>query len=211
VYKRQEDTDLCHFVHASEKDYGVQCVIVRDFGLVKEYTIQNYPCVKSVYENRPQGSLKDVAFMHVASPGKAFERFDQEKYKIVMTSKAYFNLLNFFHSEWSLVVKRIESDYQDIKSKKEWITLCPTMSFRGMADIVYKLPLDDTNSLALNLVVTKRVDNGKTNIALTYTDETLGSIHLPPGPMVHLAQDKEYIVKVFDYKEPVVTKRSRQC
>lgn len=210
-YKLKENTDLCHYVHASEKDYGIQCVIVRDYNLVKEHTIQHYSAIKSLFENRPQGSLKDIAFLHVASPGKAFDKFDAEKYKLVMTSKAYFNLLDFFHSEWSLVMKRMESDYQDIKTKKEWITLCPTMSFRGAADVVYEMPLDVTNTFALHLSVIKRVDTGKTNITLAYTDDSLGSTHLPPGPMVHLAQDANYIAKLFDYKEPLATKRSRQC
>lgn len=209
-YKVKDNADLCHYVHSSEKDYGVQCVILREATQIKDYSPQHYAGIKSLFENRPQGSSKEVVFLHVASPGKVFEKFDQEKYKLVMTAKAYFRLLDFFKSEWQLVVKRIESDYQDIKAKKEWIQINPSVSFRGSADIIFKLPLDSTNTFALDMVVTKRFDTGKTNIMLTYTDETLGSVHLPPFPMVHLAQDMAYLTSLFNYKDEVITKRSRQ-
>jgi hypothetical protein len=210
-YKIKENADLCQYIHSSEKDYGVQCVIMREANNIKEYSPHHYAGIKTLFESRPQDSVKEVAFLHVAPPAKAFEKFDQEKYKLVLTAKAYLKVLEFFQSEWSLLFKRMESDIQNIKAKKEWITLNPNISFRGAADIIFMTPLDTTNTYALNLVVTKRIETGKTNITLSYTDETLGSLHLPPAAMDYLAQDTAYLTKLLDYKEPVATKRSRQC
>jgi hypothetical protein len=197
-YKLKEYSDLCHFIPPSEKEHGIQCVFLRNPNSVKDYSPLHYTAVKSLFENRSQ-LIKEVAFLHITTPGKAFEKFDQEKYKLVIAAKA-----------WPLVQKRMESDYQDMKEKQEWIALSPSISFRGPADIIYKSTLDSTNTFALELVVTKRIDTGKTNITLAYTDETLGSVSLPPAPMMHLAKENAFFSSVWDYKEAVITKRSRQ-
>jgi hypothetical protein len=198
-YKLKEKSDLCHYVMSSEKDYGVQAVILRE----------NSPhnVSKVITEGK---SCKDVVYLHVASPGKAFECFEQEKHKLIIAPKAYFQLLQFFHSDWPLVFKRLEVDYQSLKARTDWIALDPAISFRGPADIVYKCTLESATTFALHLVITKRIDNGKTNISLAYTDESMGSMHVPPGPMAHLAQTGDYLRSLYDYKEPVATKRSRQ-
>lgn len=167
--------------------------------------------VKGLFENRssPTGK-RDVVFLQVASPAKAFDHFDAEKYKIIVTADAYFKLLQFFQSEWQLVKKRLDSDHQDIKTNREWISISPTISFRGPADIVYQFVLDATNTFALNLVVTKSFDNGKTNITLCYTDETMGSIHLPALALTEMAKDLPYLRSLYEYKEGLISKKSRQ-
>lgn len=208
-FKFEENTDLCQFSLSTEKEYGVQCVILRDCQNPKEYTTQHCSVVKTLFEERPT-YCKDVVFLHVVSPGKAFEKFDQEKYKLVLVARAYFKLLDFFQSEWPMLQKRMESDYQLCKARKDWISLEPGYSFRGASEIVYTNPLDTTNSFALELVVTKRIDNGKTNISLSYTDEKMGSLHLPPQPMVQLAQGRSYLHSIYNYKKGVPSKKSRQ-
>jgi hypothetical protein len=206
-YKLKDSSDLRHFIMSSEKEYGVQCVILRD---CRDHTAQHSNMVKLLLDSRPQSSNKDVAFLQVCSPGKAFELFDHEKYKLILATKAYFKLLEFFQTEWPLVFKRIELDYQALKAKKDWISLNPSISFRGPADIVYRSPLDTTNTFVLDLVITKRIDNGKTNITLMYTDENMGSLHLPPQAMVQLAQSYPALTSLYDYKDQASTKRSRQ-
>lgn len=209
TYKLKEIADLCHFSLATEKDFGVQCVMLRDLTASQEYTIQHCNVINALMEGREK-SLKDVAFLHVASPGKGFDRFDQEKYKLVLTGRAYIRLLEFFHSDWPLLQKRLDMDYQNIRSKKEWISKYPSVNFRGPADIVYTLPLDATNTLSLDLVVTRRCENGKTNIWLGYTDEKLGSVHLPNQTMSILAKDLANMKSLYDYKEGPANKRGRQ-
>ena len=209
TFKLKENTDLCHFNLSSEKDFGVQCVILRDCNSQQDYTSQHANVVKALFEGRAK-TLKDVAFLHVASPGKAFEKFDQEKYKLVLTGNAYLKLLEFFQSDWSLLQRRLDLDFQSIKTKKDWILMISSFKFKGPADIVYRLPLDTSNTLCLELVVTKRGDNGKTNICLVYTDETLGILHLPPPTMVNLAKDLEFVKSHYDYKDGPSPKRGRQ-
>jgi hypothetical protein len=200
TYKIKEGCDLRHSTLASEKEYGVQCVILRN---VQEHSS---PIVKALCDNR----VKDVAFLHVAIPGKTFDVFEHEKYKLALTPKAYIKLLEFFVSDYELVLKRMESDYHAIKTKKAWMTLKTDVSIRDPVEIVFTLPLDVTNAFALELKITKRIDVNKTNILLAYTDEEMGFIHLPPQPMMLLAESYNYLSSLYNYKEPVAPKRSRQ-
>lgn len=195
-YKLKENSDLCHFCLSSEKEYGVQSIILR----------HNKKTHHALLKNRSHR----LVFMHVASPGKAFEVFEHEKYKIVIVADAYFKLLQFFHSDWPLVLKRVESDYLDMKTDVEWIGLKPSISFRGPADIIYRLPLDETSEFRLDLVVTRREDTGKTQISLVYTDATLGYLNLPPEPMMRLAEDHASLLSLCGYKETLCIKTSSQ-
>lgn len=213
-YKPKELTDLCHFVSSSATDYGVQCTILREFNTVKEYTSQHFNIIKTLYEGRPaaasQQCNKDVAFLHVSQPGKTFEKFDQEKYKLALVPKAYFKVLEFFQSEWPMVYNRIESDFLNIRGRKEWYNVTPSISFRGPADVQFTLIVDSTDHIELALKVTKSHDLGKTNISLCYTDDTMGSIHLPPLTMVKMAQERAALSTLYYYKEPPSSKKSRQ-
>lgn len=206
-YKLKEHTDLCHFIPSSTTDFGVQCTVLREGQNIKEYTGQHYNIIKTLFEGRQH---QDVALLVVTQPGKSFEHFDHEKFKLALVPKAYFRVLEFFQTEWPLVYKRIESDFQNMKGKKEWLNLIPTISFKGPADIQYQLIVDSTDHVELVLKVTKSHELGKTNITLCYSDEHLGSIHLPPLTMVKLAQDRGYLNTLFNYKETLSTKKSRQ-
>lgn len=208
-YKLKEHSDFCHFSHSSATDYGVQCSILRDANTIKNYTGQHTNIINTLYEGRPQ-SIKEVAFLHVSQPGKTFEKFDHEKYKIALVPKAYIKVLEFFQTEWPLVYNRIESDFQIMKAKKEWLNITPSISFRGPADIHYQLIVDSTDHVELALKVIKNYDTGKTNITLCYSDETIGSTHLPPLGMVKMAQDRAYLNTLYNYKEALSTKKSRQ-
>ena len=106
-YKLKENTDLCHYFLASEKEYGVQCIILREKNKPNDITQKHLNVVKCLFENRISHSPKDVAFIQVAPPAKAFEKFDAEKYKIIIVADAYFKLLQFFNSDWPLVRKRL--------------------------------------------------------------------------------------------------------
>lgn len=203
--KVREHSDLCHFTLATEKEYGVQCIFLKDPNQQREYTALHKSVVKALQE-----ASKDIVFVQVTGPGKAFEKFDLEKHKIIITSKAYVSLLEFFQKEWPLLQTRIETDYHDMKNKNEWKSYGPTLSFRGGADIVFKYPLDTTASYSLEFVVVKKFDSGKTNISLQYVHEQMGSCHLPPVSMMKLAQDYALLTGLCDYKEPSPSKRNRQ-
>lgn len=204
----KENSDFCHFLLSTEKDYGIQSVIFRDGTKAKDYAGSCYNVVKLLCENRP---FKDICFMQISGPNKSFESFEKEKYKIVLLAKSYFKLLEFFQKEWQPLEVRMEADYQSIKSRKDWYALCPFLSFQGDANIVFKLPLDVLpNKVVLELLITKRGDNGKTNITLGYSDDTMGNTHLPLQPMLQFGQHLAYISSVFHYKETSPSKRSRQ-
>lgn len=205
----EENTDICHFNIASEKDYGVQCVILREAHSIKEYTAQHSNIFSVLFEGRTQNT-KDVAFLHVASPGKAFGHFDKEKYKIALLPKAYFNVLEFFKTEWPLVFQHMETDYQAAKVKKEWIWYSPTINIRNPGHITFQKIIDSAGPLKLTLQITKNVKIGKTNISLFYSDETMGSIQLPPLTMVNMANDLASLNSLYHYKDEVPSKKSRQ-
>lgn len=206
-YKLRENSDLCQYQLASEKEFGVQCCLFRDSKSCKEFSSHYYNLYRTHYET----GLTTAAFITVAPPNKAFEKFDQEKYKIVIPARAYFKLLDFFLTEWPLVVKRCECDYNDMMERREWITLTPSISFRGPADVIYRQTIDATTAVNLDLVVTKRGDStGKITVSLVYTEEKLGSINLPPFPMLQMAQEIGYLNDLYEYKETIIPKRSRQ-
>lgn len=202
-YKLKENTDLCHFCLPTEKEYGVQCIIIRENNDCRDMTLQHLPVVKTLLESRPLSVPKDLAFIHIALPNSNFNSFDNEKYKIIIPASAYFKLLDFFQTDWPFVQNRLESDFQDVKSSQEWIAIDATcISFRGPADIMYRMPLDMTNSFALDLVAIKRMDTGKCMLSLVYSDSTLGCLSLPPQPMLQLAKRSAYLKSL--YEEPVV-------
>lgn len=207
-YKLREKTDLCHFSLPTEKDYGVQCIILKESNNIKDITAQHVDVAKALFEGRPQYSPKDLAFIHVAQPNQHFTSFDNEKFKIIITASAYFKMLEFFASDWSVVQTRFDSDFEDVKSKQEWIAIDPTsISFRGHADIMYRLPLDVGNTFALDLIAIKRMDTGKSMLSLVYTDPMFGYTSLPPGPMVQLAKNWTYLKSL--YEEGMSVKKKR--
>jgi hypothetical protein len=209
-YKLRPNTDLCHFYPPTETDYGVQCLLLRENNNIRSVTVQYYNVAMQLFENRVGYSPKDFVFIQVASPNTKFGPFDAEKYKLIIVASAYFKVLEFFASEWTHVQKRIDADYGDLKANQEWISINPAISFRGPADIYYKQPLDSTNTFVLDLAVTKRIDSGKVTVSLNYSDPKLGCLSLPVGTMLQLAQDYAYLKSLYDYKEPIATKKSRQ-
>lgn len=208
-FNLRDKSDMCHFCLTSEKDYGVQVIILREKN-PNDITQKYLHIVKTIIDSKQNTENKNIVFMQVAAPAKAFDHFDNEKYKLILSVEAYFNLLHFFQADWPMVKKRLDSDFQDIKSNRAWISLTPTISFRGPADVNYQTTLDTTNNYSLNLMVTKQYDSGKTNITLGYTDDSLGSTHLPYTAMMALAKDLAYIKSLCEYKEGPPSKKSFQ-
>lgn len=206
-YRLRDNSDLCHYLLSCEKEFGVQCCLFRDSKKCKEFSSHYFNLFRTHYET----GLSTAAFLQVAPPNKAFEKFDQEKYKIVIPVKAYYKVLDFFLTEWPLVVKRCECDYNDMMAGTEWITLTPSISFRGPADIIYRQTIDSTTAVNLDLVVTKRGDStGKITVCLVYTEEKLGNINLPPFPMLQMAHEMKFLKDLYEYKETIIPKKSRQ-
>jgi hypothetical protein len=205
----QEKSDLSHYYFASEREYGVQCVILYENSYTKDYTLKLSKIFKLLNDGRPQ-AIQEVALLHVAPPGSFFDMYDKELYKFAMIPAAYFKLMEFFKSEFALVLKRMESDYQTMQKKTEWIKHSTDISFRGIANIVYRQELDSTNTFVLNLKVTKSGKTGKTKISLIYSDDNLGTIHLPPVPMTQLALTYPNLLQLYNYKDLSTSKKSRQ-
>lgn len=208
-FQLRDTNDLCHFILASEKDYGAQCLFLSETSSTKDYTVHFVKILRQLNDGRAQ-PIKDVAFLHVVPPGQSFNSYDNEKCKLALTTKAYFRMMDFFKSELPLVIKRMDADCLAMKQKNDWIKIFPDISFRGIADCVYKLPLDTTNTFVLDLVVFRRGDSGKTNISLNYSDEKLGSVNLPPATMTNLANGVNNLTHLYNYKEPSPPKKTRQ-
>lgn len=204
-FKSREPGDVCQFVSSSEQDYGVQCVIVKDVHNAKDYTAQHLNVAKTIASGKP---CKDIVFIHIAMPGKAFEPFDMEKNKLIIPVKAYFKLLEFFQNEAEAVLNRLEAEASAMQTKKTWITVEPGLSFRGIADVIATLQLDSGSSYSLDLVLTRRLDLNITQVVLGYSDHTLGLVGLPIPPMMQLASRHSAVHKY--YKETVSSKKSRQ-
>lgn len=176
-YKLKDACEVLHFIQSSEKEYGVQCNIIRETknkgshsytttepskspsaalaeavesicspttsGLKNDYknivtqqspsyNISQSVCqqnkefavhsniAKTLFEERQGGHKvrRDVAYLRVTSPGKAFETYEKEKQKIAMTVSAYLELLRFFKSEYRLLENRMEHDYKKMLEKK---------------------------------------------------------------------------------------------
>jgi hypothetical protein len=206
-YERREATAVCNFLPSSEKEYGVQCIIFKEHNSPKEYTTKHINVVKTIVSGKP---CKDIAFLHVSLPGKAFDLFDNEKYKLVLLASAYFQLLEFFKNDFNNVIKRMDEESPGLKSKKDWIFAEPMVSYRGLADIKASVQLDSGPSYSLDLVITRRLDINKTSIVLGYSDDTMGLLSLPHTTFLQLSSAHATVCALNDYKEPVPAKKSRQ-
>lgn len=168
--------------------------------------------VKKLYEDRPKQVRRDVAYLKVSQPGKSFDTYDREKYRLPMTMNAYFEVLKFFKQEYRMVENRMEADYKNMLERKEWLSVCPSIAFRGGADIEFKMPVDMSNGFTLDLVIRKSYESGKKSIYLEYSEPSMGKILLPGSVMEELSQDLSFLMGLCngDYKETLIHKRSRQ-
>jgi hypothetical protein len=242
TYKLRDASQLLHYLPSSENEFGVQCCMIREGPMSVEEAVKSITSpttsaskreyralvtpsaspaphqefaahaslVKTLFDDR--NKRRDVAYLRVCPPGKSFETYEKEKYKLAMTIRAYLDLLRFFKSEYHLVSKRMEQDRKHMMDKTEWLPLLPTVSFKGGADIDYRLPLDRANTFDLELVIKKKFDATHKTIMLQYTDEKMGYIMLPGPVMEILCKDLPFITSFLDgeYKEASTSKRSRQ-
>ncbi len=240
TYKLRDASQLLHSLPSSQNEYGVQCCMIREGPMSVEDAVKSITSPTSSTSKREYRALvtpsaspaphqefsahtslvktlfdnkrRDVAYLRVCPPGKAFETYDKEKHKLAITIRAYLDLLRFFKSEYHLVCKRMEQDRKHMLDKTEWLPLLPTLSFKGGADIDYRLPLDQANAFDLELVIKKKFDATHKTITLQYTDEKMGYIVLPGTVMEILSKDLPFITSFLDgeYKEGSSSKRSRQ-
>ena len=206
-YPSRDVFDVCQFVPSSEKEFGVQCHILKETKSPKEYTTQHVSVVKTITSGKPN---KDVVFMHVSLPGKTFDVFDNEKFKIVIPLRAYFKLLEFFKNDFDATIKRMEEEATGLMKQKEWILIEPGLSYRGLADIVATLELDSGSSYTLSLIITRRLDIHKTTIVLAYSNETMGLLSLPHNAFLQMMKQIPKVATYCNYKEAVPAKKSRQ-
>lgn len=201
---------------AAKKEYKALVTDSQSPAHISEYVCHNN-IFKIVFEDRPGGNKvrKDMVYLQVSPPGKAFEPYEKEKHKLAITLSAYIELLKFFKSDFRLLDNRMESDYKRMNNLKECLPLKQNFSFRGKADIEYKQCLDQSNNFNLDLVITKSGDQGRKNISLQYTDKSMGRLTLPPTVMEEMGKDLPHLLNFleegFEYKEPPSLKRQRQC
>lgn len=207
-YTLSDLNDVCHFVLPNEKEYGIQNTIVRNLGteLEDQYKVHADLVNKLFAEN----AQRDVVFMQVTGPGKAFELYDKAKCKLPITLKAYVKLLKFFESEYSRIVSRSDGDTQIMRAGLKWLSLSPSITFRKPADICFKKTLERGIHHDLDLFFEKRHINGKRCVTLRYTNQDTEVFYVPPPALTYLAQEVDIINNLQNYTEVPVQKKSRQ-
>lgn len=206
-YTLSETNGVCHFLLSNEKEYGMQSTIFRNVQTLPEQYTVHAPLLDQLFYDK---EARDVVFLQVASPGKAFETYDKEKYKLPITLKAYKELLYFFSIEYPMVVSRFDGDQHIMMAGKQWLSISPTISFCGPADITYRKVLDKNVSFDLELILVRRVELNRTSVILKYTKDDMGMLYIHPPALQSLAKDRSYISSLTTYKGGSTPKRSRQ-
>ena len=160
---------LRHQILASGPQLGIRCFITREDG-------------------EEEGQVD----MQVSRPMAAF--FGDEP-KLVMSIEAYINLLHFFHTEYSILEKRMIHDHQNMKEQTEWMLLNPFLSFCELADIHFGIGITET----LRLEITKKAIDG--NMPATLKDEGGASLVFTPETMKILSHDLPLLREVLHYKK----------
>lgn len=207
-YSLSDLNDVCHFVMSNEKEYGMQNVIFRNapVELEDQYKIHTHLVNKLFVENAP----RDVVFMQMAGPGKAFEPYDKEKNKLPITLKAYIEVLKFFANDYERVLSRSEGDIHAMAMQTKWLSLSPSITFRGPADICFKKTLEKGLHQNLELYFEKKQSTGRRSVTLRYTNKDMGVLYIHPPAIVHLAQDLDIISGLQNYIGAPISKKSRQ-
>lgn len=207
-YTLTEANDVCHFVLSNENEFGMQNTILRNVGteLPEPFKIHSQIVNRLFTENEP----RDVVFMQVALPGKAFELYNKERQKMVITLKAYIELLKYFATDYPLVFKRIEADTNVMAVGRQWLSQTPSFTFTGPANITAKKTLVRDIHYNLDIWIERRHDLGKRCATLRYSNEDLGVLYVHPQALLFLAQEIDLISGLQNYKGAPVAKKSRQ-
>jgi hypothetical protein len=174
--------------------------------LPESYAIHANIVERLFTENEP----RDVAFLQIASPGKKFEVYNKEKFKMPIPLKAYVELLNFFATDYERVKSKIDADGHVMSVGKEWLSLKPSMSFLGPADITFRKTLANHANYTLELFIVRRHEVGKISTTLRYSVEDMGMMYIHPPGMLYLSHDREDVTALQHYKGEPIAKKSRQ-
>jgi hypothetical protein len=206
-YSLTDANIVCHYILPGEKDFGVRGTIYRNVNtLPEQYQIHANVVNQMFAEKEP----RDVVFLQVTGPGKKFDAYNKEKHKIPITLKAYIELLNFFATEYERVKNRMDADIHAMALGKEWLSLKPSITFSGPANITFRKTLAKHTNYNLDIYIVRHHEIGKTSITLRYTAEEMGMVYLHPPAMIYLSQDREDIATLLLYKGEPMPKKSRQ-
>ena len=207
-YTLSDLNDVCHFVQPNEKEFGMQNTILRnvDVEVAAPFKSQSRLVNKLFAEDEP----RDVVFMQLTAPGKAFETYEKEKNKLAISLKAYCELLNFFASDYALLKSRMDGDIHIMSQGQQWLSMMPSMTFRNPANICFRKTLVKNIHYTLDLYIECRAGVGKKTATLRYSNEDLGILYINPQVLVHLAKDRTIISGLQTYKGGPLAKKSRQ-
>lgn len=209
TYKLNKACELWHMILSSEKEHGVQAFIFKDCKKIKEEFLTHAPIIDLLYADKPDAA-RDVVFLQVSPPGKTFAKYSEDKHKLCMTLGAYLDLLKFFRNDYTKMSKKMDTDMKLMGNKSDWLSLNPFISFRGPADIYFKLVLETTPHHTFELTITKEYDTGNLLARLVYSEDKMGSISLPLATIKTMSRDLPTINDLVDYKETGPNKRQRQ-
>jgi len=190
-----------HFIPGKEKEQGVQATIFRDVGrnpLTEEY--QSYMRqVDKLYDSKSEVP-KDVVFFQISQTGKPFERFDNEKAKLVMSYVAYVQLLLFYRNDYEKAVARIQAERKKFDNPLQRFLVHPEVSISGPVNCLWKINIDCRKDLELSLTVDYVAKTKAKSVYLKYnTDEY--ALYLPHAPMVKLAESMDKMLSTIQTRE----------
>lgn len=208
TYELGDSWKICHMNGATENDYGIKVFLIKDCGsgMPPEF-VKDMETVNKLFNERPTFP-KDAAFIQVCLPAQTFTTYSEEAMTFVMPVTAYLKLLEFFRTDFPLLMKRLDSDAKRLSEPNEWVRLSPTIHTSTVSNICYKNTLDVCNNFLLDLIVVRNLSKNMTQIKLKYSDETMGSITLPAATMINLSKDRPTLTSLLDYKEGNSRKRS---
>lgn len=208
TFELSEPSKLCHVWGATEHEHGVLVHLYKDIssGLPASFA-KSAHTVDQLFAERPTFP-KDVALLQISQPATVFTTYNEESQTFAMTIAAYLKVLEFFRSDFHLVMKRMDSDVARLKDQVEWVTLTPTIQTTTVLNIVYKNTVDVCNNFNLELIVLRSIETNRTQTLLKYSDDTMGSVVLPYLTMINTCKDRPVLTNLLDYKDNGSRKRS---
>ena len=203
-----ESTPITMTVNSTADEQGIKVSIFKN---IKKYKIPSPYHIHSsyidkIYANTPESTPRDVAFIQICPQGMDFEPYDKEKIKMVVTLKAYINILTCFNKYYSTWQEEIAV----FKAESNGIHHEGTISYGGHASMHMGSIIEETPDFQLKVDFCFNYGKNTEYIILFYSFKEFETVILPPLGFLELASDLSKLNNLLKYKDVRDRKRSRQ-
>jgi len=187
------------FIHTAGagRDHGGCQAVIGRWGVQNEYldeigvSFDRDPHLETLHVYGGQDVTAMYAFVQSTARGEAFGNYSgTARDTIVIPVQCYVRLMDFFGSdEWTRAREKLDRHVENVRSRRLPIQMSLHESFLGEGDVVYKLPLVFFADFNLELEV--RVDSAskRHRAKLRFSNESIGTLHLPIEAVVELANN----------------------